>query len=298
MTTPQRFAVIVNPASGRRRGRQVFEQARPLFEKVGATLDVHVCDAPRHAYRIASELQCSAYDGCCVIGGDGTVHEVVNGLLHRNATVPCPLGLIPAGSGNTLHLHQGTHDPIEAVRKILAGKACPLDVARVTMGDDVVYCVNIIGWAAVSEINNLAERLRIFGPIRYGIATLAFMCRPRRRFARLILDDRAIEDRFIMAIGCNTAFTGNGMQVAPRADLHDGLLDVVVVRSASRGDLVRLFRRVFQGTHLSLPFVEYHQVRRFAVELDGQEPLDLDGEATGKAPFIAEVLPGAMRIFA
>jgi YegS/Rv2252/BmrU family lipid kinase len=294
----QRFVVIVNPASGRRRGRQVLEQVKPIFDAAGAVLVTRVCDGPRHAFRIANELDFQAFDGCCVIGGDGTVHEVINGLLQRGEHVPFPLGLIPAGSGNTLHLHQGLRDPIEAVHKILVGNSCPLDVARVTMSGEVVYCVNIVGWAAVVDINRWAERLRFLGPIRYGVATLGFICRPRLRFARLILDDQAYEGRFMLVIGCNTAFTGNGMHLAPRADLHDGMLDVVIVRNASRRELLQLFKRVFAGTHLSLPYVEYRQVKRFAIELDKQEPLDLDGEATGKAPFAAEMLPSILRMFA
>jgi YegS/Rv2252/BmrU family lipid kinase len=292
-----RYVVIVNPASGRQRGRQVLEKVRPQFEAAGATLDIRFCEAPRHGYQIASELDFSAYDGCCVIGGDGTVHEVVNGLLRRAEAVP-PLGLIPAGSGNTLHLHQGTHDPTEAVRKILAGNSCPLDVARVTTGNVIVYCVNIVGWGAVVDINRRAERLRWLGPMRYGLAALSFICWPRRRLARLILDDQVCEGDFLFAVGCNTAFTGNGMRLAPRADLHDGQLDVVVVRQATRWQLLKLFKQVFDGSHLALPCVEYHQVRRFAVEMDTQAPLNLDGEAVGSAPFAAKMLPSALRIFA
>jgi YegS/Rv2252/BmrU family lipid kinase len=294
----QRFVVIVNPASGRRRGRQVLEQVRPLFGAAHAELDVRFCEAQRHAFHIASELDFSAYDGCCVIGGDGTVHEVVNGLLQRCEEVPFPLGLIPAGSGNTLHLHLGTHDPTEATTKILAGETSSLDVARVTTPDGVVYCVNIIGWSAVVDINRAAERLRFLGPIRYGVATLGFILHPRRRLARLILDDQLSEDEFVLVIGCNTKYTGNGMNLAPRANLYDGKIDVIVVRKASRWELLRLFKRVFDGSHLSLPCVEYHQVQRFAIELDEQEPLDLDGEATGKAPFSVEMLPSVLRIFA
>jgi sphingosine kinase len=294
----KRFVVIVNPASGRQRGRQVLEQVRPQFVAAGATLDVKFCEAPQHAFRIANELDFSACDGCCVIGGDGTIHEVVNGLLQRGEMVPFPLGLIPAGSGNTLHLHQGTHDPLKALQKILAGKICPLDVARVTMGGEVSYCVNIIGWGAVVDINQRAERLRFFGPMRYAMATASFICQPRRRFARLVLDDQILEGEFLFAIGCNTAFTGNGMKLAPQADLHDGLLDVVVVRQATRWQLLKLFKQVFDGSHLALSCVEYHQVRRFAVEVDTQKPLNLDGESAGSAPLVAEMLPSALCIFA
>lgn len=292
------FVVIVNPASGRRAGRQVLERVTPQFNTAGVTLDVRCCEAPQHAFQIASELDLSTYDGCCIIGGDGTVHEVVNGLLRQNKVVPFPIGLIPAGSGNTLHLHQGTRDPVEAVRKIIVGNSCPLDVVRVTMGSEVIYCVNIIGWGLVVDINQRAEWLRFLGPMRYALAALSFIYQPRRRLARLVLDDQISEGEFSFAVGCNTAFTGNGMKLAPKANLHDGLLDVVVIRRATRWQLLKLFKRVFDGSHLPLQYVEYQQVRRFAVEIDTQMPLNLDGEARGSAPFIAEMLPSVLHVFA
>ncbi len=297
MAGSQRFVVIVNPASGHRRGKQVLEQIRPIFDSADSELDVRLCEEPRHALRLAASLDLSKYDGCLVIGGDGTVHEVVNGLLQRGEQISLPLGLIPAGSGNTLHLHQGGLNPEESARRILAGQTRALDVARVTMSEEVVYCINIVGWSAVVDINCLAERLRLLGPLRYAIATLCFMCRPRPRFARLILDDQVSEDKFLLVVGCITKFTGNGMMLAPRAEIDDGKIDVVVVRQASRLEMLRLFRRVFDGSHVELPHVEYHQVRRFAIELDDQQPLNLDGEVAGRAPFSVEMMPGALRIF-
>lgn len=294
----QHFLVIVNPASGHRRGREVLEQAKSLFHAAGAELDVRMCERPRHALEIASAVDLTPYDGCSIIGGDGTVHEVVNGLLSRGEKIELPLGLIPAGSGNTLHLHQGGHDVPESVRRILAGQTTALDVARVTTGGDVIYCINIVGWAAVVDINCLAEKMRFLGPMRYAVATMRFLVNPRPRLARLVLDDDVIDDEFLLIVGCITKYTGNGMLLAPQASIDDGMIDVVVVRQASRRELLQLFRKVFDGSHVDLPFVQCHQVRRFALEHDDQRPLNLDGESVGQAPFAVEMVQGALRIFA
>jgi YegS/Rv2252/BmrU family lipid kinase len=293
----KRYVVIVNPASGHRRGVQVLEQVKPIFEAAGTELDVKICDRQLHAFELASELEPHRYQACCVIGGDGTIHEVVNGVMNRGTATTLPLGLIPAGTGNTLHFHQQAADnPVEAAKRILAGETGPLDVARVTMGGEIVYCVNIVGWAAVADINIWAEQLRWCGPARYALATLRYIVNPRGRRAKLILDDQVIEDEFQMVIGCNTKYTGKGMMLAPRAEINDDVIDVVVVRHASRWEMLRLFQRVYDGSHVDMKCVEYHQVRRFAIELDDQRPLNLDGEATGSAPFVTEMLPAAMRI--
>jgi diacylglycerol kinase (ATP) len=165
------------------------------------------------------------------------------------------------------------------------------------MGNEVVCCVDIVGWGAVADINGTAERLRKIGPSRYAVAALWHMVRPNRRRARLILDSELHDDEFLFVIGCNTRFTGRKMQLAPHADIGDGKIDVVVLRRASRLQMLRLFRRVFSGSHLSLGYVEYHQVRSFAIESEGNETLDLDGEIKGRAPVKVQMLPAALQVY-
>lgn len=295
--TARRFLAVVNPRGGTRRGLAILRNVQPVFAESGVQLDVRVTEYSGHAREIAETLDVENYDALCVIGGDGTIHEVADGLMRRGQQESIPLGIIPAGSGNTMHQHLGCIDPVEAARRIIAGRTCPLDVARVTLEDQVVYCVDIIGWGGVADINCTAEKLRFMGPTRYAAAALWHIVRANRRRATLILDGREVEDEFLFVIGCNTKFTGRGMKLAPRAEIDDGKIDVVVVRRASRLQMLELFKRVFDGSHTSLSCVEYHQVRSFAIESAGREVLDLDGEIKGTAPVRVQMLPGALRLF-
>ena len=86
--------------------------------------------------------------------------------------------------------------------------------------------------------------------------------------------------------------------MAPHAEVGDGKIDVVFVRRASRWQMLKLFTRVYDGSHLDLGYVEYHQVRTFGIESEGQEHLDIDGEMKGHVPLSAEVMPSALRMFA
>ena len=296
--TAKRFAVIVNPRGGTRRGLRIMEQVRPVFAAVGAELDVRLTERAGHAREIARTADLAGFDGLCVVGGDGTVHEVVDGLMRRASAELIPLGVIPAGSANTIHQQLGCTDPVDAARRILAGTTCPLDVAQVTMGEQVVYCCDIIGWGGVADINRTAESLRFLGPSRYTVSALWHVVCAKRRRARLILDDQVCDDEFLFVIACNTKFAGKQMRMAPHAEIGDGKLDVVVLRRASRLQLLRLFSKVYDGSHLALSFVEYYQVRSFAIESAGHETLDLDGEVQGTAPVQVQVLPGALRLFA
>lgn len=296
--TSQRLVVVVNPRGGKQRGLLVLERVKPVFAAAGIELDVLVTQRPGHAGEIARTLDLTRIDGICVIGGDGTVHEVADGLMQRGEPLSIPLGIIPAGTGNTLAQHLRCDDPLTAARQIVMGRTQPLDVVRVTLSDRVVFCVDIVGWGAVADINCTAERLRMLGPSRYGAAALWHILRAKRRRVTLVLDGQPVDDEFLFVIACNPKFTGSGMKLAPHAEIGDGQIDVVVVRHATRWQMLKLFTKVFDGSHLSLEYVEYHQVRSFAIESESHDPLDLDGEMKGHAPMSAEVLPSALLVFA
>ena len=294
----KRFLLVVNPRGGKRRGVGILEQVQPVFAAAGAELDVRTTERAGHAQEIARTADLEGYAGLCLIGGDGTVHEVTNGLLQRDRPQTVPLGIIPAGTGNTVHQHlHGQAGPQEAAQQILNGNVAAQDIVRVTSAGHVVFCVNIIGWGAVADINLAAEKLRWLGPPRYAVAALWHILRARRRPAKLILDGEVHDDEFLFILACNTKFTGANMKLAPRAEMDDGRVDVVVVRRASRLQMLQVFTRVYDGSHLALPCVEYHQVGRLVLESAGREPLNLDGEMKGSVPVAAEVLPGALRVF-
>ena len=296
--TIQRLSVIVNPKGGRKRGLAVLERVRPIFANAGIDLSIHVTQRSGHAAEIAQSLHRESCDAICVIGGDGTFHEVADGLMHREEPVFLPLGIIPAGTGNTIAEHLQCKDPLEAARRIVAGQQLPLDVIRVTLQGRVVYCVDLVGWGAVSDINSNAEKWRWLGPPRYSAATLLQILRPKQRRAKLILDGQTFDDEYLFVVACNPRFAGPGMMLAPHAELGDGKVDVLVVRHASRREMLKLFTKVFDGSHLALKFVEYHQVRSFAIESPTNDALDLDGEMKGHTPMSAEVLPAALSILA
>lgn len=292
------YVVLVNPRSGLRRTAGILRTVENALAKTAATLEVHTTKHPGHARELAEALPLETCEGLCVLGGDGTLHEVANGLMRRPEPARVPFGIIPGGTGNTVAEHLGCPDPLVAVQRILAGNTKPFDVMRVAAGGTTEYCVNILGWGAAVDINRLAERLRWLGPSRYTLASLWQIARARRRPVAITFDGREEQGDFFFAIGCNTQFTGKGMRLAPHADMGDGLIDVVAVRRASRAQLATLFRCVFAGTHLKLDFVEHHRVRSFAIATRQPEPLNLDGELKCATPVRVDVVPAALRVFA
>jgi len=297
MPAPRCFLLIVNPHGGKRRALSVLARVKPIFAEAGIEPDVRVTEHSGHAREMARTLQLDGYEGIGVIGGDGTVHEIADGLMQREEPIAIPLGIIPAGTGNTLAAHLHCDEPLAAARRIVAGAIHPLDVIRVTLSDRIVYCVDLVGWGAVADINHTAESLRWLGMTRYTLATLWQVVRAKRRRAKLVLDGEIFSDEFLFVVACNPKFAGPRMMLAPHAELGDGRIDVIVVRKATRWQMLKMFTKVFDGSHLDLKFVEYHQVRSFAIESETTDPMDLDGEMKGHSPMTAEVLPSALSIF-
>ena len=276
------------------KGRTIAELAKQRLAEASVQLDIHFTQAAGHARQLAEEANLSDYDCLCVVGGDGTVHEVVGGLMRRaKGCKSIPVALIPGGTGNTLHRDVGCTDFDAAVSAILHGETRQIDVVKVNTGGQSHYCVNIVGWGGISDINLKAERLRRFGQSRYLLAALWQITRPMNRHAVVRLDDEVLEGKFQFVIGCITKSTGTGMLLAPDALIDDGKVDVIVLRDVSRYQLLKTLRRVFDGDHVELPFVEYRQVRHFSIDAEPSS-LNLDGEVKGMTPLEAEVIPNAL----
>ena len=230
-------------------------------------------------------------DGFCAIGGDGTFHEVVNGLLTRKDKKQVPIGLIPGGSGNSFMHTVECLDPVEAAKRIVSGNTIPVDVAEVKSGKELIYSINIIGWGLVTDIGITAENYRWLGESRYTIIAMLEIFRLKQRSATLIMDGTEEKSDFTFIMALNTKHTGKGMYAAPKAKLDDGLIDLIIVREKGKMKLLNLLPKIFDGTHIDSEIVEYYQVSRFSLIPDENEPLNIDGEITGKTPIEVKMIP-------
>ncbi len=294
----QNILLIVNPRSGARRGARVLERVLPVLSQAGQNVEVCQTNYAGHATEIVRTRSLEGVTAICLIGGDGTLHEVLNGLMARDDSRRPPLGIIPCGTGNTVAEHLGHIDPQAAVQVIAAGHIRPVDVLRVSMGTSTAYCCNIVGWGAVTDINRTAEKLRWLGGSRYTAATLVHVAFPRPRRLRLTIDGRSYDGEYLFAVACNTRSTGKGMLLAPRADVADGLVDLVLVRNTSRRQLLKVLQKVFDGSHVNETCVAYHQAREFELTPEAADGLNLDGELYGAAPCRVTVMPQAISVFA
>lgn len=292
--------VAINPQAGFGKRRQVGKSVVERLRSAGHEVDV-VCRANKVELEASVTLAMqSGPDALVVVGGDGMVNLGANLV----AGTGVPLGIVPTGTGNDMARglgipHADTDAAISLLLELLQGPARVIDAVRVTdaSGSTTTFaCVLSAGFDAI--VNERANQMRWpRGRSRYNVALLRELARLRPIDYRLVLDGVGLDTRGLLVAVANNSSFGGGMRVAPHAQLDDGLLDVLVVRPLSRMAFLRIFPRVFAGTHVGHPQVTIHRARRVSVEADGVVAY-ADGERLGALPVEIEVLPGALRVLA
>lgn len=288
--------LIYNPFSGNKRGVAILERIKPIFELGKLKLEIIETEYAGHARELARTLSFEGFDGLCVIGGDGTMHEIVNGMLKRDDGLKIPIGLIPGGTGNSFMHDVDALDPEVAARRILTGRRRKVDIARVDANGEIIYGFNIVGWGLPTDITYTASKLKWLGSQCYNVASIIEVLRNKPRLARVKIGKRAIAGDYGFILGCNTIHTGTAMKMAPLAQINDGLIDLIVVRKAGRLKLLYLFTKLFKGTHIGNPALEYHQVKQFTIEPIENHPLNIDGEMIGCTPVKVKMLMGEIDV--
>ena len=285
-----KYSLIVNPHGGVKSGLKILEKVKPFFEEADTELNIIETEYAGHARDIASELPLDNLTGLCAIGGDGTMHEMVNGMMTRKDGMRTPIGLITGGTGNSFMHDLDCLDPVEAAQRILTNRTRKIDLFKAQTKEKLYFGFNIVGWGMPTDINLLAEKMRWLGGQRYNIASILEVLKFKTRLARIEIDGRNIIADFGFVIGCNTMYTGKGMKMAPLARLDDGLMDLLIVRKAGRIKLLRMFPKIFSGKHIADPIVEYRQVRKFSIYPEEHSTLNIDGEILGCTPVKVEIL--------
>ena len=291
----KKILIVTNPHSGKKKGEKILNDILNIFKN--NPYDIIKTTHKNHPYEIINTIDIENFFGICVIGGDGTMHEVINGMLNRIDKKRIPIGLIPGGTGNSFMHDMNCLNPIDAAKHIAKLESRKIDLIKIKTPDKTLFSFNVCGWGMPPDINILAEKMRWLGPQRYNIASLIEIMRFRKRECSLIINDENILDDYSFVLCCNTIHTGKGMKIAPKAKVDDGLIDVVAVKKTNRLKLFRLFPTIFSGNHINDPIVNYHQVQSISIKPDINSNLIVDGEIIGETPCTMEVLQKEIDVF-
>ena len=283
------YALIVNPSAGGGRALKVLAEAERELDARRMVFRVERTRSPEHGIDIALDAL-DAREIPVVMSGDGLVGAIGGAMAGSNS----PLGLIPAGRGNDLARSLGIPtDPAEAVRCLDEGNVRSIDVGEANGR----RFLGIASFGFDSEANRIANEAKLFkGTMVYAYAALRALAGWKP--ARFSLVENGVQKRFsgyTVAIA-NNSYYGGGMKVAPRADLSDGKLDVVVINEIGKFRFLMNLPKVFKGTHVDEDEVETWKVSTIEVKASRPFTIYADGDPLTELPARLRVLPSALEM--
>ncbi len=297
------YLAIVNPAAGGGRCGRRAPAVVDRLRQAGLTVEVRETAAMGDATNMARAAYASGTRRFIAFGGDGTCCEVLNGLapegLEPAADKRASLAVMPLGTGNSF-LREFTEDGAEHTQRALTtGRRRDCDVLLLTHAEGRIHFANLLGFGLAADVtlDTQRGRLKRWGNAGYVLGVLLAVARMRYKRLPLSVEGGALEaDPVTILCVCNTRYTAGAMMMAPEASVDDGLADLIRAEPIGRLGVMRVFPKIYRGTHLEHPAVTSRTTHRIDFAVD--EPVDLmvDGEAHNLVPRSIEVLPGALRV--
>lgn len=298
-----KLTILCNPTAGGGKARRVLGAALEILRRGGVDPRVLESSSAQHLMELAREARAAQPDAVVGVGGDGTIHYVLNGLFPSEV----PLGIIPVGRGNDLARGLGIPtDPRRAAEILLKGKVRRVDLARARNADQsagqdegpstVYACIGGVGFDSVVTRYANDHAPRIHGRFVYILGILRCLWFYRAQPLELTTDEQNFSGDIMFAVVCNNPTYGDGVKIAPRARLDDGLLDVCIVPAMGKLELLRWVRRAYRGKHLEHPRIVYFQTRRVTLRSAARLEVFGDGEFLQELPATIEVIPNALRV--
>lgn len=299
-------AFLVNPASDNGKTGRTWPQLHHAAAAAGLDGETLFSERPGHLAELVERAVADGASLVVAVGGDGTVNEVVNGIvaLHEQGRPTPELAVLPRGTGRDFVRTFAIPGKVdEAVRVAREGATRPIDAGRVGFRawdgtDAVAYFANVasagMSGAVAQRANTTSKALG--GKASFLAATLAVFAGWKPGEMEVEVDGERRSGRLYDVIVANCRFLGGGMKMTPDADPTDGLFDVLLIGDITRRDLALTLPKVYRGTHLPHPKAELLRGRVVVVRADSAVPVELDGEQPGTTPVRFEVVPRAIRL--
>jgi YegS/Rv2252/BmrU family lipid kinase len=301
MTSPfGPLVLIANPNAGRGTVSKALPRVERVLTDKNLAYRIVRTTHPGHATEAARQALSDGERYLVAVGGDGTVHEVVNGMVRDGGPVAADavLGVVAAGSGCDFVRSFGLPpDAEQAAERLTGDRVRTIDVGTVTCADGTTRCfVNIaeagLGGAVVARAANLGKLL---GGARYAAGFWLTLPRFRPAAVRLDANGQYHAWRAFNVVVANCRFYGGGMQISPNSDPGDCLLDILVM-TGPKSDSFTTLPKVYKGAHLPHRNIAELRAARLTIEAEPGFQVEADGELLGMTPASFGIIPGAIRL--
>jgi YegS/Rv2252/BmrU family lipid kinase len=295
--------VIVNPAAGAGKTAKKWPQIMTLLKSLELDFEHDITEAPGHAIELAKSAVDKGYEIVVSVGGDGTIHEIVNGLHDAGGNSNVAVGIVNTGTGADYIRTIGVPRRYkEACQCLLSPNRRTVDLGIVEYTKDRQrkkrLFVNFAGIGFDAEVvKATTEKFKSLGDMpSYLMGLFSTLMSYKNRHVSIIVDGEHGERRICTVMLNNGRYGGGGMLPAPNADPGDGFFDLVIIDDITKPDLIMSLPRIYKGTHLTHPKVTLMRAREVEIRPTLTSAVQADGELLGEAPARFSVLPAALNV--
>ncbi len=301
------WKIIIGKKSGSGKAFQMWPEVKAAFVEKGLQFSESFTEYEGHASELAREALRGSFRKIVALGGDGIIHEVLNGVMTQDNVAPSDvtLAIIPVGSGNDwARLYDIPKDPMEAVEVLARGNTAVQDVVKVeTLLDgepSVRYMMNIGGLGIDAHVCYLFAQEKLKGKqgdIQYLKCLMKGFVKYKCPLFKVYVDDQLFfeGDALSVAMG-NGKYCGGGMRQTPDADPADGLIDLTVVRKISKVQFIACVKHLFDGSIKKLEPVTATRGKKIQIYSSPLSFVEVDGELVGTSPLTAQIVPSAINV--
>ena len=297
----ERFLAIVNPAAGGGKSAKLAGPALAGLREKGLRVDVIASTGPGQAAQLAREAYQQGYRRFLAVGGDGTAHEILNGIFTGGGPKDrVALGFLPLGTGNSFLRDFATDGAEASLKALVENRTRAVDLVKLTHAQGELYSLNILSLGFTADVGALTNRVfKPLGPLGYLLGVLVRVVQLKRRAFPLRCDDDAEWDerRSLFLTFNNSKYTGGTMLIAPNADPTDGFIEFVRWGPIGRLGLLRTLPRLYDGTHIEHPLASRRAVRHVDFRIPVPVDVMIDGEIATLECRALDILPGAVDVF-
>ena len=290
--------LLVNPASANGATRRRWPKLARRAAELGLEGETLVSEHPGHVTELAAEAIRGGASRLVAVGGDGTVHEVVNGLLSADAH-GVELAVLPRGTGRdfarSLSIPTSFDD---AVRVAVSGAVRAVDAGRASYAGGEAWFANFAGCGISGAIARDANKSSkaLGGRLSFMVSTVKVFARWKSVAVEVEIDGERRAGPMFEIVAMNGPYAAGGMKLAPEGRPDDALLDCVLFGDITKLDFLTTFPKIYRGGHLAHPKIEHLRGRTVGIEADQPLPVVLDGEDAGTTPVRFEIVPQALRV--
>jgi len=293
-----RAFLIVNPTAGGGRTSRLWPSIRDRLRQLGLEFEARETSGPGSATELADTAVSAGWPLVVAVGGDGTVNEVVNGLIDRDGRPRGTFGAILTGRGRDASRNLGIAlDPSTALHRLVHGEEVHADLGTAEWRGGSRYFVNCAGAGFDAVVARRAQSIGRSGTLPYVLGILAALGQHRPVPASIEVDGRsAWNGPMTAAVVANGPYFGGGMRIAPAAAPDDGRLDLVILGALGRAELLAWLPSVYRGSHLRNAKVTTVRGQTMTIDASPSVPVQVDGEPVASTPVRVSIRPGALRL--